>query len=168
MSRLAAAAGIAIVLAAVVAGCGSHHGAAKKPAHASSRQATAAHRRPLSRLEIEKILSRGGELPDTCPKSIAANCVPGRMEGAIVCVGRKGRVARTPTMGDFRRMDAEAAKAQRERREGKKPKPPKRRRIPATLSLHRLPSGREVGTCNYGSGPPPVPSPSSASIAANE
>lgn len=158
---LAPAAALAVALAAVAAGCGSHHSAVKRPA-------TAAPHRPLSRLQAEKIISKGGELPDTCPKSIAANCVPGRMEGEVVCVGPKARVARTPTMKDFRRMDAEAAKAQRERRESRKPTPPKRRRPPATLSLRRLPSGRLAGTCNYGSGPPPIPTPSPASIAGNE
>lgn len=168
MSRGLAAAAIAVVLTAVAAGCGSHHGAAKKPGNAPTEPAAAARRRPMSRLQIEKILSRGGELPDTCPKSIAANCVPGRMEGMIVCVGRQGRIARTPTIGDFRRMDAEAAKAQRERREGKEPMPPEHRRLPATITAHRLPNGRLVGTCNYGRGPTPAPTPSPASIAGDE
>lgn len=165
---LAPVAALAVVLAVMGAGCGSQRSAVKTPVHAPKKPATVARRRPLSRLQVEKILSRGGELPNTCPKAIAANCVPGRMEGVIVCVGPKGRIARTPTMRDFRRMDAEAARAQRERREGRKPTPPKHRKPPTTITGHILPSGRLAGTCNYGSGPPPVPTPSPASIAGDE
>lgn len=151
----------AAVVVAVAAGCGSHRTTPKQTTRTSTTPKAA------SRTAIEKKLAAGGEVPNTCPKSIAANCIPGRMEGAIECVGRKGRIARTPTMRDFRRMDEEAAKAEQARREGKTPKRAKHRKPPATLSLHRLPDGRELGTCNYGGGPP-VPVPSPASIAANE
>lgn len=163
---LAGAAAIAVMLTAVLAGCGAQHSTATTPPRVAKKPATAS-RRPMSRLQIERILSRGGELPDTCPKAIAANCVPGRMEAAGVCVGRKGRIARTPTMRDFRRMQAEAARVQRER-EGKTPKPQKQRKPPTTITGHMLPSGRFVGTCNYGSGPRPAPPPSPAVIARNE
>ena len=59
----------------------------------------------------------------------------------VVCVGRGGWIARTPTKQDLERF---------ERRYEQTHTLP---RLPATLSLHALPNGKVAGTCNYGPGP---------------
>lgn len=161
MNRVSGVAAIAFVLVAA-AGCGSHaavkrtgHNAAKRTSTAPSSASTSA---------AEKALTKGGLVTGTCPKSIAATCVPGRKFYVGVCVGPGRRTARTPTLQDLRNLDRERAAAKTELREGKRPK---RSKTPATLSLHMLPNGKVVGSCNYGGGPPPAPAPLPASIAGN-
>jgi hypothetical protein len=69
------------------------------------------------------------------------------LKQAVVCVGRDGQVARTPTRRDLDRMKRQAHKVKK----GTERKTP-RRSMPGELKLHRLPNGTYAGTCLYGTG----------------
>jgi hypothetical protein len=77
----------------------------------------------------------------------AASPVPGVFydeqtgKPAVVCVGRGHGVARTPTTHDLKHFKQQYEKTHT--------LPPE----PFTLSIHHLPNGKIVGTCNYGLGP---------------
>lgn len=144
-----AATAAGVVIALLASGCGSHN-----LASTSSR----AGRVPASRTHAsphKKSSSRVGPAIDTCPKIIAANCIPGvhYESTSIVCVGRGNvRTARTPTSTDLRRMNKEAAKADEEfRKTGKLPDI--LRHPPSQLFLHMLPHGQARGICVWGKNP---------------
>lgn len=88
-----------------------------------------------------------GTFVGTCPKVIAANCVPGvRYEKGppVVCVGHGNpRLARTATPADLRRLKRES-KAEAEHALA---------HPPTQLFLHILPNGKARGICVWGRSP---------------
>ncbi len=157
----ARAGAIALVLMALAVGCGSHHVAAIG-AHTVTLPASTVPHNPSASTHA-KPSTVGGPFTGTCPKVIAATCVPGtKYEGSGVCVNRHGNTAtaRSLTRQDLRRTKKEkkeAAKAEKEfRKTGKLPYG--LTHPPTELSLRRLPNGKFYGVCEWGHvNPAPLP-----------
>lgn len=144
----------AVVVALLAAGCGSHPVASKS---SQSGRVPAPPPRPTS--PHAKSSAVVGPTVGTCPKLIAANCIPGvqyESRTGIVCVGHGNvRTARTPTPADLRRVNKESAKADDEfRKTGRLPYI--LRHPPSQVFLHMLPGGKARGICVWGKNPAAV------------
>jgi hypothetical protein len=150
IATIIASGGTLAVLATVAVGCGQHHAIAA--ADHTTTEASPALRHRTSSTTTNASSKPGGPFVGTCPKVIAATCVPGtHYEGSIVCVDRHGNkaTARTPTQQDLTRLNKGTPKAEREFRQTGKlayglTHPP------SELSIRRLPNGSFYGICEWG------------------
>jgi hypothetical protein len=144
---------VGLVLMALAVGCGSHHVAANGAHAVTKPTSTVPHN--TSAATHEKPSTVGGPFTGTCPKVIAATCVPGtKYEGSGVCVRRRGNkaIARTLTPQDLLRLKKGSAKAEKEfRKTGKLPYG--LTHPPTEVIIHMLPNGQFHGICEWGKNP---------------
>lgn len=128
---------IAILVTTLSSGCGSHQTATKEHSPAATKPTSTATQTTATTPARAKSTTGGGPFVGTCPKLIAANCVPGRKyEGSVVCVGHGDiQTARTPTPADLQHLPGKLS-------------PP-----PTQIFLHMLPNGKARGICVWGRNP---------------
>lgn len=139
MARTVRVSMIGALLMALATGCGSQQATQKESGPATTKPTATLPGTTTKTPTNETSPTTSGPFVGTCPKAIAANCVPGRRyEGfSIVCVGHGDvQTARTPTQADLRHPP-----------QGKLSPPP------TQVFLRMLPNGKARGICVWGRNP---------------